>query len=77
MADTRLFKITYSSGKVAYGGRTKAAPAAAYSLFEGGGYRKGAVVRIEATNAEATSGWTDVTAEFMTFAEYTQEGSHG
>jgi hypothetical protein len=66
MADTRLFRLTYGGGTVKYGGRTMAgAAAAATRNHPGWNYRKGLLVKVEATNAAATSGWTDVTAEFL------------
>jgi hypothetical protein len=64
--DTRLFKLTYKSGDVKYGGRAMASLTAAYSKPKVTRWPKGGGIKIiEATNAEATSGWTDVTAEFV------------
>lgn len=63
--DTRLFRITYDSGTVKYGNRRVAGPAAAYFNAGNAAYRLGYVTKIEATNAEATEGWTDVTTEFL------------
>lgn len=71
MKDTRIFRITRSfSGHVRgnpptieYGNRRTAS-----NKCSGNGYisrRHGPVVKVEATNAEATSGWEDVTAEFL------------
>lgn len=65
MADTRLFRIRYSNGQVKYGERRVLGPALSYHFKEGGGYRKGHIVAIEATNAQATSGWADVSGEFL------------
>lgn len=66
MADTRLFKLTYSSGTVRYGDRKVVGPAAAYSEKSGNySYRLGTVELIEATDAGATTGWADVTDEFI------------
>ena len=64
MADTRLFKITYSWQNPKYGERKVVGPAAARSISSPG-WGKGPIVKIEATNAEATEGWTDVTEEFL------------
>lgn len=65
MADTRLFRITYAWEPPKYGERKVLGPAVAYYNKTGGGYRKGCIEKIEATNAEATSGWADVTEEFL------------
>lgn len=73
-ADTRIFRITrrhtgelarYTrerSDTVEYGNRRVAS-----SKCGSGGYsyRHGSVVKVEATNADATEGWTDVTEEFL------------
>lgn len=75
-ADTRIFRITrefagcprYASypakrpGRVEYGDRRVAS-----AKCGSGGYshQYGPVVRVEATNAEATEGWTDVTSDFI------------
>lgn len=64
MADTRVFRITYGDGSVRYGNRRKASNAAAYAKGESPSWWNKANV-FEATNAEATAGWTDVTDEFL------------
>lgn len=69
MPDTRIFRMTrmrreWGTGKVIettiwYGNkRVTSAKAASMS------YKYGRVEKVEATNAEATEGWTDVTEEF-------------
>lgn len=63
--DTRVFRIAYASGTVRYGNRITASGAASWSAFSRGAHRKGKVTRIDATNAGATDGWTDVTAELI------------
>lgn len=66
MADTRIFRMTYSSGTIKYGSRLAAGPAASYSEKYGKySYRLGTLDTIEATDAGATTGWTDVTSEFI------------
>jgi hypothetical protein len=60
MLDTRVFKIHYESGNPEYGNRGSASQ---MTLKKG----KGFTVKIEATNAEATEGWTDVTSEFVLY----------
>lgn len=71
MADTRLFRMTREfpgyqgrgrPGRVEYGDKRVAS---AKCGAGGHSYRYGSVVKVEATNAEATEGWTDVTAEFI------------
>lgn len=49
-------------GRVEYGDKRVAS-----AKCGAGGYshRYGPVVKVEATNAEATEGWTDVTSEFI------------
>ena len=62
-ADTRVFKLTrkYNEGhETEYCGRQAAGQRFSHSRS----YRGGPVEKIEATNAEATDGWTDVTEEF-------------
>lgn len=72
MADTRLFKMTRRErnwstrkvvGETVWYGNKRVASAKCGS----GGYSRnyGAVEKVEATNAEATEGWTDVTSEFI------------
>jgi hypothetical protein len=66
-ADTRIFRITYNGSPVIhYGPRKVLGPALGYLKSTGGrgGWQKGAIVKVEATNAEATEGWTDVSGEF-------------
>ena len=65
MRDTRIFKVYYEDLTVRFLNRIAVSGATAYSRNKGGGYRKGLVHKIEATNAEATAGWTDVTDEFL------------
>ncbi len=48
-------------GRVEYGDRRVAS---AKCGAGGDSYRYGPVVKVEATNAEATEGWTDVSEEF-------------
>lgn len=78
MPDTRIFRLTRSRSagstrsfrygspppdlRVEYGDKRVAS-----AKCGGGGhsYTYGSVVKVEATNAEATEGWTDVTAEFI------------
>lgn len=79
MADTRLFRITrqfddnrshiprygrqrQDPAKIEYGDRRVVS-----AKCGSGGYshKYGPVVKVEATNAEATSGWEDVTEEFL------------
>jgi hypothetical protein len=63
MADTRVFRLTYDDGSTRYGNRRKTSNAAGAAKRGAHWYRK--VHTIEATNAEATAGWTDVTNEFL------------
>jgi hypothetical protein len=67
MADDRLFRLTYDSGTIKYGPRVVVGPAAAYTLKHKGSwsYRVGMLTKVEATDMEATSGWADVTEEFL------------
>lgn len=78
MADTRLFRMTRSrsagtTSRVRYGKpppdlRVEYGDKRTASAKCGGGghsYKYGSVVKVEATNAEATEGWTDVTSEFL------------
>jgi hypothetical protein len=68
MADTRIFRITrvrrqYRTGQVIdstvwYGNKRVTSGKASRGSYDG------LVEKIEATNAEATEGWTDVTEEF-------------
>lgn len=68
MADTRVFRITrvrreWGTGKVIetstwYGNKRVT------SAKSSRGSHYGRVEKVEATNAEATEGWTDVTEEF-------------
>jgi hypothetical protein len=72
MADTRIFRMTrvhrehrtrrVIESTVWYGNKRVAS-----AKCGGGGYsyQYGAVEKVEATNAEATEGWTDVTNEFI------------
>lgn len=67
-ADTRIFRITRSGTPVIhYGPRKVLGPAIGYQKSNGGhgSWQKGTITKIEATNADATEGWTDVTSEFL------------
>ena len=55
--DTRIFRVN-KNGKIRYCTRTSVS-----AMFGQGRYGLG-VFTVEATNAEATAGWTDVTEEF-------------
>ena len=59
--DPRIFKVTRTNGKVQYCKRNAVSGMFATSMHGTGG---NTVARVEATNAEATEGWTDVTLEF-------------
>lgn len=59
--DARIFKVTRVGGKVQYCARNAVSGMFATSLYGAGGHT---VARVEATNLEATAGWTDVTLEF-------------
>jgi hypothetical protein len=59
--DTRVFKILYSEGKVKYGSRLTATGAVSTNLR---GYI-GRPVQVWATDEAATTGWADVTTEFL------------
>jgi hypothetical protein len=60
--DTRIFRVTRTTGKVQYSTRTAVGGMFA-TVYRG--YKRGrTVAKVEATNAEATEGWTDVTEEF-------------
>jgi hypothetical protein len=61
MADNRIFRVV-KYGKVKYCTRT-----AISGMFASSGYgRQGfGITSVEATNAEATEGWTDVIGEFQ------------
>lgn len=63
MADTRIFRITYGDGCVKYGNRRAVSNVAASTKKSPLWFQKADV--IEATNGEATEGWTDVTDEFL------------
>ena len=72
MADTRIFRITraFSGGIKSRPGRVEYGDKRVASAKCGGGgysYRYGGVVKVEATNAEATEGWYDVSEEFNLF----------
>lgn len=68
MADTRVFRMTcvrrqYQTGKVIetslwYGNKRVTSGKTAHRSH------RGRIEKVEATNAEATEGWTDVTEEF-------------
>lgn len=71
MADTRIFKMTRSfagyphdgrPGRVEYGDKRVASAKCGAGGYS---YRYGEVVKVEATDAGATTGWTDVTSEFI------------
>ena len=58
MADTRVFKVEYEFGALEFCNFR--------AVVQKGWKRgKGRVIHIFAANAEATSGWTDVTREFL------------
>jgi hypothetical protein len=59
--DDRVFKVTRTNGRVQYCARN--AVSGMFSTGYGGAGAR-TVAKVEATNAEATAGWTDVTAEF-------------
>lgn len=65
MADTRVFRVTkygYKKNKITFHTRTSIS-----GMFARGFYLDGSrpdIAKVEATNAEATEGWTDVTEEF-------------
>lgn len=61
MADTRIFRLTRADGTTEYTNRRGASA----RLAGGGKWTTGRIVVFEATNAEATAGWTDVTPEFL------------
>lgn len=78
MADTRIFRLTRSRHAGIVGRRRYGKPPpdtrveygdkrVASAKCGGGGhsYTYGSVVKVEATNADATLGWTDVTDEFI------------
>jgi hypothetical protein len=60
MADTRVFRLTYEYGNLEFCNFR--------AVVQKGGRKsgKGCLRKIEATNAEATEGWTEVTGEFLT-----------
>lgn len=73
MADTRIFRITrefsrdrYTNdrgpGRIEYGDKRVVSAKCGHGGYS---YKYGPVVKVEATNAEATEGWADVTAEFV------------
>lgn len=64
MKDPRLFRMTYSHGKVKFGGRVSAA---------GSATAMAGLLTIEVTNWDATEGWADVTAEFLEAAQVRSE----
>lgn len=60
MTDTRIFKISWSSGRIKYGDRNTVArivPRHKHGLENGW-------LNVLATNNDATDGWSDVTPEF-------------
>lgn len=57
--DDRIFKVHYEYAGPEYCARNAIVQKNMY-----GKRGKGQVSKIEATNAEATAGWTDVTSEF-------------
>lgn len=60
MVDTRIFRVSYEEGAPEYA--NKRSVVQKYRKWD-----KGYVILIEATNAEATAGWTDVTEEFRLY----------
>jgi hypothetical protein len=59
MADTRVFKVHYARASPEFCNFRAV-------VQKGFKHSKGPVTKIEATNAEATEGWTEVTREFLT-----------
>jgi hypothetical protein len=59
--DTRIFKVTRIGGKVQFSNYRAVTGMFATGMYGPAGHT---VARVEATNAEATAGWTDVTSEF-------------
>lgn len=61
MADTRVFRVVRSGGKIEYAHR-----AGLRARISGQRHSyKGRLIQVFATNAEATDGWADVTEEFL------------
>lgn len=60
MKDTRLFKVTRTSGKIQYCTFRAVSGMFGISLYAG----SHTVAKVESTDADATEGWTDVTLEF-------------
>lgn len=61
MADTRIFRVTRADGSIEYANRRQVSGRASSE----GKWLEGRVVVVDATNEEATAGWTDVTNEFL------------
>lgn len=61
MSDDRVFRITRSDGTAEYGHRKSLSA----RLAGHRNWRHGTIAKIEATNAGATAGWSDVTSEFL------------
>lgn len=61
MADTRVFRITYTYGKVKFGSRQTASNAVSSTLRS----YIGRPVKVEATDKDALTGWADVSDEFL------------
>jgi hypothetical protein len=61
MADTRIFRITRADATTELGFRKNLSA----RLGHNWSWSHGRIVHIEATNPEATAGWTDVTSEFI------------
>ena len=64
--DTRIFRVTkskYRGEKIDYCTRTAVSGMFGTSLYSSQAGRPD-ILKVEAANAEATSGWTDVTEEF-------------
>jgi hypothetical protein len=59
--DTRIFRVT-RSGKIQYKSRVAVSAIFGTTMKS---YYKTFPAKVEATNAEATAGWTDVTDEFI------------
>lgn len=59
--DTRIFRVTRTNGKVQYCKRNAVSGMFATTLYGKGMHT---VSRVEATDEDATEGWTDVTLEF-------------
>ena len=68
MADDRIFRVVKQGRrgeKITYHSRTSVSGMFSQTMWsDHGPQRRPDILKVEATNAEATDGWTDVTAEF-------------